>query len=178
MQAHGPLQSAAAAAAARIDESADEAGLQDAWSQVRSDLVGALDVVRSGPRDRAGLREAVASLAATWDGVSKIDLDLAPGVSEALEADWVASSSAVEIVTELVGNSMIHGHASWVSISLWLEGSDRVWLKVADDGGMTQADDADGLGSRLLEDVTITWSRRGTETGVVVQACIAVVGTR
>jgi signal transduction histidine kinase len=175
MQAHGPLQSAAAAAAARLDAATDEESLETVWAQASADLRDAIDVAITAPDDGRDLPAAVASLAAAWEGICAITLECSPDAAEALGRDWVANASAVEIVTEAIGNATMHGSATHIYVSVSLAEADEVRIEVVNDGAPVDDAAEEGMGSRTLDDITLDWKRLNTASGVHFSALVPVI---
>jgi hypothetical protein len=180
MQTHGPIQSAAAVAAARLESVADSESLEQAWAGVYAELEGVIQGLGAGPRQARDVAGEVAGLVAAWEGVCEIEADMSPEVLAALEADWIASASVAEIITEAVGNATMHGSATWIHIDVRLYAPDVVAISVVNNGEPLHDDVASGMGTSVFEDICIEWGRVNAESGVQVWARIpvAVLSTR
>lgn len=171
-QAHGALQSAASAAAARLEQSGGDQSIDDAWLDMSEDLRRTIQAMSDGPDEGRDLPEAVANLARAWAGVCAIELDVDADSAAALEGDWVAAASAVEIVTEAIGNATMHGSATRVEVIARLSGPDELRIEVVNDGAPVPEGPGDGLGTQMLEDVTIEWGRFNADADVRLWARI------
>jgi two-component sensor histidine kinase len=67
-----------------------------------------------------------------------------------------------EILAEAVSNSIRHGHATTVSVSLTLLGEDLLDLAVQDNGKRDGPNKSEGMGSRLLNDCTVFWETQSS----------------
>ena len=147
---HGPVQSAIAAAAQRL-RSTDEL---DA-GELRSQLVALLE---SGaePGD-SSWSSGISRTMATWDGLCSVEVRASESATAGLQSDHVCAEIAVEIVAEAVSNAVRHGSARNVEVTVG-ETPHRVELLITDDGS-GEAGFHVGLGTRLLEDCALAWSR-------------------
>lgn len=169
-QLHGPIQSAAAAAALRL-ESADAS--TQALEQVRADLSSAIQALGDGPPERRDVTEELRKLAQTWDGVCEVHVDIAESVVSALDADWVASGTVLDLLVDAVANAVMHGNAAHVWVGAEWVGDGEVEITVVNDGG-AELGGGRGLGSALLDSTCVRWSRQQVDDGVRLDAVVAV----
>ena len=174
MQTHGPLQSAAAAAAARLESLPESASVEQAWSAVYRDLEGAIRELVSGPSQARDVAEEISGLAAAWRGVCEIEVDLALEVLTVLDSDWIAAASVAEVVTEAIGNAAMHGSATHIHIRIECSVPDVVEIEVINNGDALPEEPVGGLGTSVFEDLCIEWGRMNTDDGVRVWAQIPV----
>ena len=163
---HGPLQSSIAASVERL-----RSGDQAEADRMRGDMLAALD-----SRGRTGddvWSNGLEQLRATWRGVCEVRTEGDAG-GPTLDADTACAEMALEIVSEAVSNAVRHGHAASVSICLDI-GADRVGVCVTDDGS-GGAGSGKGLGTQLLEDCALTWSRTSAEGCTVLEATLPFEG--
>jgi nitrate/nitrite-specific signal transduction histidine kinase len=89
--------------------------------------------------------------------------------------DRHAATAAYEIIQEAVWNSIHHGGASEVEIRISLHEGDLIELGIEDNGtGGTGKVNPGGLGTSMLEAVTLTWSRTFSKSGTSLRALITV----
>jgi two-component sensor histidine kinase len=79
-----------------------------------------------------------------------------------------------EIVKECVSNAIRHGQASKVTVSLFDSQDGSISILVANNGDANLSS-AQGVGSQMLDEVTMSWSRELSESGVQVLAKVAVL---
>lgn len=160
---HGPVQSAIAAAAQRLRSSDHlDAG------ELRSQLMGLLET-GAEPGDSTWT-SGISRTMATWDGLCHVEVQASSSASAGLHSDHVCAEIAVEIVAEAVSNAVRHGHAQLVEVTVW-ETSQSVELVITDDGA-GEAGFQVGLGTRLLEDCALAWSRGVTEGRMTLAASL------
>lgn len=157
---HGPVQAMMAAAAHQLSMGADQ---RLTLQGLRDQLGDALDPDRS---DAVGVtwRDALTRIEATWQGVCEVVMRIDNAASLALDRDGVAAGITSEIISEGVSNAVRHGKAHIVTLTLTLR-QGVLDLELSNDGRMTEGASS-GLGTQLLEDCTISWSRDGSD-GIV-----------
>jgi signal transduction histidine kinase len=170
---HGPVQAAVTSAALRLDAAVRAGEATEALlEEIRTDLRTTIDVLDAPEAATASLNEALARIIGTWDGICAVSADVDPRVRECLDADPVAGSTVVDLLTEAVSNSVRHGAATGVEIRVVQDGPDAIRLTVRDDGSVASASPREGLGTSLLEECTLWWSRTVVSQGQVLEALL------
>ena len=82
-----------------------------------------------------------------------------PSLEAALHDDLQCLMTINDLVPELVFNSIKHGRARDVRVTLATAGERTLTLTCQDDGVLFSEHATGGLGSRLLDDCAIEWSR-------------------
>jgi len=175
-QLHGPIQSAAAAAALRLESLDDGSDASRVLSDVESDLTAAIHALADGLPGRRELQTEIANLIGTWAGVCEVHVDVPESVVAAFDADWVACGTIVDLLVDAVANAAMHGRAKnvWISAN-WLT-DDEVGITVANDGS-TELGEGRGLGSALLDESCVNWARGIVDGAVLLSFTIAVPGS-
>jgi glucose-6-phosphate-specific signal transduction histidine kinase len=76
-----------------------------------------------------------------------------------LAHDVACSSICWELIHESCANAIRHGKATWVSIRL-LEPSEReLSIDVVDNGSVFNVDAVVGMGTKILDACTLSWTR-------------------
>jgi signal transduction histidine kinase len=97
-----------------------------------------------------------------------VDVDEQAGA--ALDVDAVGADIAMEIIAEAVSNAIRHGKAKAVHIEM--RGSeDRLRLTVRN-AGSTVAASSHGLGTAMIEDCSLKWSRGPVEGGYALDVVL------
>ena len=159
---HGPVQALLAVAADRL-----AADPNASLGQLRRELERELT---AHPADRTAVwSNGLARLRSTWRGICAVAVADEDLVAAGLDADPLCAEIALEIVSEAVSNAVRHGKARQVEVEVELL-PEQVRIVVLDDGqGMSG--EAAGLGTRLLEDCALSWSRQ-TEQGSVLRVTL------
>ena len=113
------------------------------------------------------LPDVLRKVQATWTGATAIELASEPSVDAALERDLLCLTSLNDVVPELVFNAVRHGGANHIEIRLSRRQPRLLELVVADNGIAGTVADSRGLGTRLLDDCSISWSRVVLDEGSV-----------
>jgi signal transduction histidine kinase len=169
---HGRLQAALAAAFLRLDRAVtqgadDEALIQALQADVRA-AVFELSIVNTEPNTIDTLIEMTQN---NWFGTVAISCELEEYERAALAADPICARSVNDLIPELVFNSVRHGGATRVEIKLEHEDERTLRLSVIDDGRTELNTTHHGLGSTLLGEASITWSRT-RENGRTTTTCL------
>lgn len=110
------------------------------------------------------------SLCELWDGVCEVEIAFESDSRERISSDEQLSIATLLVVEEFVTNSVKHGSADRVSVRFGLEQTDQVWLEAVSFGESVAADSvqpsssatdsasSSGIGSKIFESMTDTWS--------------------
>jgi len=173
---HGTIQATLAAAVLQLDRAvregtADEAMVAEVQQRVVACVEG-LDLRFAPPDD---LPELLDKLQTTWLGVTSVTLDVQESVEAVLAGDALVLRTINDLLPELVFNAIKHGRARQVRATLRLESPEALELVVRDDGTPEGTGAHGGMGTRLLEDCSIEWSRERRDDECVVRAVLPVL---
>ena len=179
---HGGVQSELTAAALRLETWAHQPDSQ-AMDEVLGQVMAAVQRVNRLATEEfqpppIDPEQAMSGVIAVWSGLAEVSLDVDGDARAQLAGDVASSETAIEIVRECVGNAVSHRRASTVSVGVRLSGPSRVEITVVDDGRGLIEQAPRGLGSRMLDQVCLDWSRTPalSAVGTRVVARIAVDG--
>lgn len=169
---HGAVQGVIHAAVIRLGQpgGADPATI----AAIRRDVESALARLDDQRADAEALDRTLAEIAGTWSGVCAVTWAVAPDAVAVLDADLDRCECAAEIAREGVHNAVVHGGAGAVHVAISRE-QDRLVVRVEDDGRISEG--PAGLGSRMLDDVCVQWSRTSTGSGTVLAAELSLAGS-
>ncbi len=157
---HGRLQASLAAAFLRLDravaQGADDAALLAALQAEVLEAVHSLDVIDSEPEP---IDTLIALTQSNWSGAVRLDFTVDPQARDALASDPLCARSVNDLIPELVFNSIRHGSATAIDVRLEIEDARTLSLSVLDNGGGDPMPTHYGLGSTLLDEASITWTR-------------------
>jgi signal transduction histidine kinase len=168
---HGSVQASLTAANMRIlgAETIDEELLE----KVRQDLVRATESLTNLDGPTIDLKTSVSDLVQLWQGVCEVKVSVDEDLLSAISLNQVTSHCINEIVKEGVSNAIRHGHAKYVEISILEESADSIRIEISNDGD-ADISERQGVGSQMLDEITMNWSRELTDTGVRLVAKVAV----
>jgi hypothetical protein len=119
------------------------------------------------------MREELDKLTRIWTGVCEVQVDMPDSVIAALDDDWVASGTVLDLLVDAVANAVMHGSAAHVQIAAVRSAEAEVEVTVINDGGADLGGER-GLGSALLDSTCVRWSRRHVDGRVRLDAVVAV----
>ena len=173
---HGPVQSAIGGAAVRLDLALQSGEPTDALVEaLRRHVVEAIDVlgVQQPP---ITLAVAVAQLTSMYQGACAISLQASTKATKRLAADPPCAAASTDIVNEAVWNAIRHGKATNVEIEVRSEHANALRITVHDDGATDQlfASPVRGLGTQMLDEVSLDWTRTHTAAGTTLLVVLPV----
>ena len=165
---HGSVQSALISAMLLLRDDPSPGTRQEVLVRLEQARV-ALDAEAWSPGMlEHGLRE----IASLWSGLCTVEVRLDPHSALQIESEPGLSSCCVEVVRESVSNAVRHGRASIVEVSLLWQDDASVCITVRDDGGSPGVDPRIGLGTRMLDEICLSWCRDQTQTGTKLTAVL------
>lgn len=163
---HGSLQSSLLSAIMRISAGqVDERSVADMKNHIRQALSG----LEGGIVDTPDVPSVLASVVDVWEGVCDITCDVSADLDRVLRASPSAREAVSVIVTEGVQNAVRHGGASRAHVAIDSDG-ECVQVSIRDNGQLVEG--REGLGSRLLDEVTLNWSRTIGQEGTLLSAAV------
>jgi glucose-6-phosphate-specific signal transduction histidine kinase len=166
---HGSVQSALNVAAMRLASMAkpDELLL----SSIRRDIEIATARLDTPTSVDALLTNTLSDIAELWDGTCSVKWTLDYRNIRNLIDFPVAASCIAEITRECTGNAIRHGHATEVRITI-TEHEDGITFTSLDNGTL-ETDWKPGIGSRMMNEMCLSWSHSKEPKGTRVTAEIA-----
>lgn len=170
---HGPVQSAVTSAALRLDAALRSGQPTDELVRgIRAELAQVVDVLDVDESQALDLDDSLARIRGLWEGLCSVRIDITDAAREHLIGDPVATAILIDLLTEAVSNAVRHGGATRIDVHLAQEERDVVRLSVQDDGEAATVDARAGLGTLLLEECTLEWSRTAAPAGQVLEALL------
>jgi signal transduction histidine kinase len=102
-----------------------------------------------------------------WSSIAKISLESDPKTLKTIEEDLLCRTSIIDVIPELVFNGIKHGKATEIELLLELIGEERVRLSVIDNGNFEKVESATGLGTTILNEACISWTRERSNSRTV-----------
>jgi len=163
---HGPVQSAISAAAIKLDMASEEsADLEALATEARLSITDAVESLTHPMESGIFLHQGMQSVIRGWAGVCTIQVDMQMDLQQELDLDSSGARVTLDIVQEAVGNAIRHGGAKHVTAKIERIASEELRITVNDDGSGLAQNLTPGLGTKLLQDCTIDWSRVNTDSG-------------
>ena len=153
---HGTVQAALTAAITRL--SSGEVLEQYQVDLVKQDLTRAVEALSKTPEPDINLESALANLATTWRGICEIKIEITERATRSLQRDANARMCVNEICKEAVSNAVRHGEAKQVTINIDRSEDQLLIIEAADNGLGYYGSPRSGVGSRMLDYLTVSWS--------------------
>ena len=174
---HGDIQARIMATALSIDiNRVDEAKAQQLIEALRADC----DTALFQPIQQSSLPDFIAALTKIWRASVQIDCEISGEALHVLESDAAAADSVAEIIREGVNNAVRHGGANKIWIDAKLQDFDisgdildvgLLHLAIRDNGRGVSGNIAEpGLGTELLNQLTLSWSLTKNENITLLRA--------
>jgi signal transduction histidine kinase len=170
---HGPVQGRLALASMTIRQfvdssSSDPNELARALATVQRILTSIdqeLEGLSAGSPVVRTFEEFIAELQRTWAGVLDVEVRISPA-AEVVLAQWTqVRASAVLVAKEAIMNARRHGRARVVFLSVDMHGRGQLQVSVLDDGIGSQPTSGAGLGSRIFNRASSSWSLTNVRFG-------------
>lgn len=166
---HGPVQSSLSAAAIRLDMAAKDPDLlPQIVEESKTSISAAIEVLSEPVETSKSLRVGLEKVSKGWSGICEVNLELTSELEARIQADTSASRVALDIAQEAISNAVRHGGASKAKIAVDCSGESEITLTVTNDGKPAPHKIKVGLGTNLLEECTLSWSRKSDALGTTL----------
>ena len=173
---HGRLQAVLASAIIRIEQSiSSHAQTTELIAGIKKELRETITNLNMRDLNNESVKSIINLIQNNWAGVSEIDFKLSDETEEALLSDPLCLGALNDLLPELIFNAIRHGKAPHITVSVELNDSRRVEVEVIDDGSFSIAADRNSVGTKLLDEATISWSRERQENETVVHLLLPIV---
>ncbi len=172
---HGKVQAAFAAAFLRVEMEVD-AGNDSSAAIINvkknlTDFLNKLDFSYAIPE---ALAVTVSRIRTTWLGVSEITFSVEPELEQQINLDIFCLTTLNDILPELCFNSIKHGKATKIAISIIRQQQRVIEVVVVDNGTADLFELRVGMGTRLLNDCAIRWSRERVASDTVIKIVLPI----
>ncbi len=151
---HGTVQASLTAALTRLNApDADKKTLDLA----KKDLERAIAALSNPPATELNFSSAMKELTDTWQGVCEVKYEISTELKKILARDTRLSMCVNEICKEAISNAVRHGDARRAKIDMQIDAAGLIELCVTNDGAAPSASGRKGLGSALLDELTLDW---------------------
>lgn len=153
---HGTVQAALTAAITRLSSTDELEPYQ--MNLVVQDLDRAREALTKTPTIEVDLAAALSAVVSTWQGICAISVQISPRAQRALDRDVNARMCVNEIVKETISNAVRHGEAKRVWVEVDRSVDELLHISVRNDGRPVTGELEHGVGTRMLDDLTLDWS--------------------
>ena len=169
---HGQIQATMEASFLRLQNAiSSESGVEKIQSELSANMSDSVDLLSASIRTPEPLNSLFEKVAVMWSEIAVIEYRVPEGVLEKIQSDPVCHVTISDLVTELTFNAVKHATATEILVEI-AEGAARtVTLSVTNNGSSYVETSRRGLGTKLLDDSTITWSRSSV-AGKTITHCV------
>lgn len=150
---HGPLQSVLVSTAMRLRTTPAETSPQ----VIERRLEQALEAISAPGIRSVTILDTLVELQALWEGIVDINYDIEPAAFAAMYDDPGLATCASEVCREAVNNSIRHGHARVVNLTV-CDFDSGLEITVTDDGCGVPASYRHGLGLAMMDQTCWQWN--------------------
>jgi len=168
---HGRIQSALISTGLQLQQ--QHLKKEDVFPLIER-LEEALSSIRSSNENSMGFDDFLNSLSTMWGGVAHITHTISADAAASLEASDTSQDAVREVIRESINNAIFHGGASEVIIRVDHLSDDVLHLVVEDNGKGPVGEMNFGLGSKLMDTVTLNWTLRKGSPHTVLEAHFAI----
>jgi two-component sensor histidine kinase len=109
----------------------------------------------------------ILELQEVWAGICEVKVSISERAKRALARSDDTSFCVNEILKEAVSNAVRHGDATEAKISIDRIADDLLRIEVSNNGAPpSKGETTQGIGSDLLDEICLTWSREGNRKQV------------
>lgn len=157
---HGRIQATLASAIVRLDRAVERGAAEpELVDALRVEVLDAISELDLGSGTPESLDQVIALTQRNWADAVTITFDATPNARSAIENDALCAAAVNDLIPELVFNSFRHGKATVINIEIVLEDTRTLVLTVTDDGTFDTRATGKGMGTELLDDASMQWTR-------------------
>jgi two-component sensor histidine kinase len=173
---HGQIQATMEASFLRLQNAiSSDSGVEKIQSELSANMSDSVDLLSASIRTPEPLSSLFEKVAVMWNEIAAIEYRVPEGVIEKIQSDSVCHVTISDLVTELTFNAVKHAAATEILVEV-AEGAARtITLSVTNNGSSYVETSRRGLGSKLLDDSTITWSRSSVAGKTITQCLLPFV---
>jgi two-component sensor histidine kinase len=169
---HGEVQAALTAAVTRLQRTETLEPYQ--LEMVKQDLARAKDNLINPPKPQANFNQSLSEITSTWRSICTIQTDISARAQRAVDQNQDVCIVTNEIIKEAVSNAVRHGQAKTVNIKLDRIKDDILEIEISNDGYKPLRDQTPGLGSQLLDELTLSWQLNTNKNLTTLKATVPI----
>jgi signal transduction histidine kinase len=105
------------------------------------------------------IKDVLSQIAEIWSDSAEISIEIDPKLENQISRQPLATEATLEVVREFITNAMKHGKASKVDVQIGAIDNSRFFIEVKDNGSKIDHPAKPGFGSKLLSELSLSWSR-------------------
>ena len=169
---HGQIQATMEASFLKLQNSiATQGDTEKIKSELSANMTDSLGLLSETIGTPESLKSLFEKIAVMWDQIAAIEYRIAEGIIEKIQSDRICHVTISDLVTELTFNAIKHATATEIVVEISQENARTMKLLVTNNGKSYSETSRRGLGSKLLDDSTISWSR-SSAAGKTITNCL------
>lgn len=169
---HGNVQATLSAAVLQLQRAMNAGDdVENALANAKNEAKQSIDFTIDFDKPPVPVQNTINEVTELWFGLSRIENKISVEDIAAINADPICARTVNELIVELCVNALKHANATEISIAgNWI--NNRVFeLVVANNCiEMSESENTAGIGTRLLEELTLGWERALVNDCFVVTA--------
>jgi signal transduction histidine kinase len=166
---HGPIQAALYASAMKISQAS--APSEALISEVEKDIQDALEKLSNPSNlELETIKDVLDQIVEIWSDSAKITIEIDSTLEGKISRQPLATEATLEVVREFITNAMKHGSATKVKAKIGAIDDSRFFIQVKDNGTGLVHPASNGFGTKLLSELSLTWSRKREKDTTVCYA--------
>jgi len=164
---HGPVQASLYAAAMGMAQTSNPTA--EYLAKVQKDIESALEQLNNPNRlESETLVSVLNQIRDLWSDSVEIKIEIADELEQAITSEPLTCEATIELTRELVTNSIKHGKANRVQVSISIIDNSRFGVEVIDNGSAPDPEAEPGYGTKVLNELSLKWER--TRSGDTTRA--------
>jgi signal transduction histidine kinase len=155
---HGPIQAALYASAMGMAQTNNPT--PDYLAKVQKDIETALEQLNNPNRlESETLLSVLNQIKELWSGSVEVQIEIPAELELAITNEPLTCEATIELARELVTNSIKHGQASKVKVTINQIDPTRFSVEVTDNGKALIESATPGYGTKVLNELSLNWER-------------------
>jgi signal transduction histidine kinase len=155
---HGPIQAALYASAMGMAQTNNPT--PDYLTKVQKDIETALEQLNNPNRlESETLLSVLNQIKELWSGSVEVEIEIPTELELAITNEPLTCEATIELARELVTNSIKHGQASKVKVTINQIDPTRFSVEVTDNGKALIESATPGYGTKVLNELSLNWER-------------------
>jgi two-component sensor histidine kinase len=169
---HGPVQASLYAAAMGVAQTKNLS--VDYLAKVQTDIEDALEQLNNPNRlQTETLLTVLNQIKDLWSDSVDIAIAIPAELEATITNELLTCEATIELTRELVTNSIKHGKATKVEVKISAIDQARFNVEVIDNGSVFAQEASPGYGTKVLNELSLTWER--TRSDDTTRACAQMV---
>jgi signal transduction histidine kinase len=174
---HGPIQDALSVASFKLSAAIQNGTATDKLvAELNARISSTIVLLDLDSEELPALEQSLSDLSEFWDGVATIRWSLRPVVKSTLANHPVTSATAIELIREACSNAVRHGRAGQIRVKVALsKDQTKLAITVTNDGALVTLSTKPGLGTKLLNELALSWSLKSENGTTVLEATTPII---